>query len=424
MISLNLDKINYKKYSKIETETIEYRNLKQNIVRSWTFLQKTHNLKAGECLCIRALPTKNNEWDNWCIPKELVIFDYNGAEYDKYAEFVTKLVNSKRIYNFYYNTYNISKSKADATCKEREGGFFGKTCNVSSTSIIILDFDNFTHDNYLELKQDLEARGLNGTLDIMSGNGYHIIFRLKENCKDEQLLLKMIKVFQELGYTPDIACQDAARIMRIPFFFNQKPKKYVTSKMSEILDGEYSSKLFTVEEIFEKLGFDYNTFNLEDYYKKKKVGRPTTKKKENLDIEYKEDVDLHTLYRDCNLRVDELPTGIKNMLMGLRKGYSNLQVMILTIFFKRKGYSLEEIQNILEIVESINSNKWNNWCVQDEVERFYNNYGYINKFTLLDMEQYFGEIKIEYKEEMFKIPIGVMEPGALKLYTLLFIMVS
>lgn len=420
-IELDIEKVNYKDFVIKKSEKIEYKNIENNIRQSWCFLQLTHKLDKGECLCIRALPTKTNKWDKWCIPSELVIYGYTQEEYMKYYKFLKGKINGKRIYNFYYNIYNINIEHAKEIWQEK-GGFLGKTCNVSSTNIIMADFDDFTLEDYYRLKEDFKNKGLDGTVDVMSGHGFHIIFRLKERSYDEQLLLKFIKVLQENGYNPDVACQDAARIMRLPFFYNQKPLKYNVATLSEVTDGiVYKSKTFTVEEIFEKLGFDYNNFSLEDYYKeRKKVNRQKREIIKN-EILFNKEVDLIKEYNNVNLNLLELPEGILNMLKGFRKGYSNLQTMVLTLYFKRKGILLEDIQKILNIVKNINGNTWNTWDVEDEVERFYINYNYINKFLLMDMEDTFGTIKMEYENNLCRIPIGLLKPSELKLYLYLLI---
>lgn len=417
MFTLDLNKIDYKNYKKKENESPEYINLKQNISRAWNYIKMTHNLKNGECVCIRALAQATNEWDTYAIPKELIIFNYGYDSYKEFEKFIISKVKSKRIYNFYYNIYNINIRRALETTKEKEGGMFGKSCNVGSTSIIILDFDDFSHSDYLKLKSDLINKGLK-TLDVMSGHGYHIIFRLRENSEDEYLLLKLIKIFQENGYTPDVKCQDAARIMRLPFFFNIK-KNYDTSILAEIISGEYYSETYTVEGIFEKLGFDYNTFDLDQYYQKKKTERKKHKKEETVFVE--NEINLYEYYKDFNFCVDMLPIGIKNMLRGFKKGYSNLQTFTLTIFFKRMGLDIDTIKEIIEKVENINGNKWNVWSASDEAERFFDNYDYMSKYILMDLENVFGEIKITYDEEMFKIPMNVMKPNELKLYSYLLI---
>lgn len=427
MIKLDLDRLKFleccykKKYAK---DRPTYPFINNNFERSWNFLKQTHKLQDGECLCLRSLCFNENKWDKYCYSQELVLYDFSKKSYTQYKRWLRGKCNAEsRIYNFYYGTYNININAAKEECREKGKGFFGKKVNASSLSMLILDFDNFELEDYLKLKNDLKERGLDGTIDLMSGHGFHIIFRLSKNYEDEYLLLKMIKIFQSLGYNPDTACQDAARVMRLPFFYNSKLEKG-KSVMAEIICGETDNKEFTVEEVFEKLGFDYNTFYLDSFYSKdkKKVGRPkkvepTEKKK--VEIEEKE-IDLEEKYGSI-LNLFELPDGIKNMLRGFVPGYSNLQTLVLTLYFKSKNLKLETIQDILNITESINTNKWNYWITNNEVERFYNNYNYINKYTLLECEEKFGEINFYDNNRIYKIPVGMLNPSDLRLYTYLLI---
>lgn len=417
---LNIEKIDYLNFKRHEQEKATYNDINQNISRAWNFLKSTHRLQRGECLCLRAVGTSTNKYDKWAGSEELIISDFDNYHYEEFKNFMTKKVNSKRIYNFYYNIYNINIRKAKETLKESEkDGFIGRSKNVGTTSMMIVDFDNFTNDDYLKMKEDFKKRGLAGTIDNMSGHGFQIIFRLKDNVEDDYLLLKFIKVLQENGYNPDTACQDAGRTMRLPFFYNQKAK-YDTVALSELVSGEYSSKLFTVEEIFKAFGVDYNTFDLDQYYQKKKTekkqSKSTSEKQEEITIK---DININDLYDEINM--SELPVGIQNMMKGFEKGYANLQTMVLTIFFKRKGFSLDKIKEIIQVVESVNGNDWNTTKAVDEAERFYDKYDYINKYTLMDLENVFGEIKINYSEQIYKIPVGIMKPLELKMYTYLLI---
>lgn len=414
---LNLKKIDYKNFKKQEQKEATYIDLNQNISRAWHFLKTTHRLKNGECLCLRSIGTATNKYDRWAGSEELRIYNFDYDYYEEFKNFMTKKVNSKRIYNFYYNIYNISVRRSKENLREKEkDGFFGTSSSVGTTSMMIIDLDNFTNDDYLKMKKDFENRGLIGTIDNMSGHGFQIIFRLKDNIEDDYLLLKFIKVLQENGYSPDTACQDCGRTMRLPFFYNQKAK-YDTVALSELIDGEYSSRLFTVEEIFKSFGVDYNTFDLDQYYQKRKK-QQNKRIEEHEEITYK-NVNINDLYDEINIK--ELPVGIQNMLKGFEKGYANLQTMVLTIFFKRKGFSLDKIKEIIGTVELINGNDWNTIHAADEAERFYNKYDYINKYTLMDLERVFGEIKINYSEQMYRIPIGIMKPVELKIYTYLLL---
>lgn len=420
MKSINLTKIDYKNYEKIENSTCEYDSVEFNLRRSWNFLQQTHEIDGANYLCIRTLVTATNEKDKYARNMEHIVKDYSEESYKAYCKFIRNKLNGKRIHNFFYNIYQMNVYKYNDLTEERlaEGdsvGFMGNGHNSSYTNIICADFDHTSHEEYLKIKEFFLNRGLE-TLDVMSGHGYHIIIRLSERCYDKELLLKWINILESYGLKPDHVCNDSSRVMRLPFFYNKK-KDYTTYSMSEVISNEFNSQTYTIEEVFEKMGFDYNTYQLEEVYKKK-AGRPKKTKKE-IEIEYVEDVDLVSTYP--MLEIDKLPLGIQTMLSGFRKGYSNYQVMTLTIYFKSFSYDIEEIKEILSICESINSNDWNSWDVEQEVERFYYSNIRLKKYDLIDLEEVFGELNLFDNTNMFKIPMGLMESNELKLYMYLLI---
>lgn len=420
MKSINLTKIDYKNYEKIENSTCEYESIDFNLRRSWNFLQQTHELDGSNYLCIRTLCTATNKNDKYARNMELIIKDFSEDSFKLYCKFIKPKLNGKRIYNFFYNIYQMNIYKYKDLVKEKlsEGdsvGFMGNGRDSSYTNILCADFDHTSHEDYLKIKEFFLNRGLE-TLDVMSGHGYHIIIRLSERCYDKELLLKWINILESYGLKPDHVCNDSSRVMRLPFFYNKK-KDYTTYSMSEVISNEFNSQTYTIEEVFEKMGFDYNTYQLEEVYKKK-AGRPKKTKKE-IEIEYVEDVDLVSTYP--MLEIDKLPLGIQKMLSGFRKGYSNYQVMTLTIYFKSFSYDIEEIKEILSICESINSNDWNSWDVEQEVERFYYSNIRLKKYDLIDLEEVFGELNLFDNTNMFKIPMGLMESNELKLYMYLLI---
>jgi hypothetical protein len=396
-------------YIKKESYIPIYDDLDKNIKASWNFIKMTHDIHSNEVCCIRGLATKTNEFDKYCFNKEFVIWSFNNEDFEKYKKFISGLINSKRTYNIFYNTFKISPAKVREWNEEHEkNGFFGKGCNVTATNMVVLDFDGMDFDQYQDLKQFLLDRGLKGTIDIMSGHGYHIVFRI-EDCSDKLILFKFIKIFQELGFNSDITCQDPGRVFRLPYFYNIKPK-YEFATLCEIVNKDEDSKVYKVEEIFEKLGYDYNTFNLDKYYEDKKKERTKKEKQpkqktknETQVVNFDMDFDLDDIYTELNF--DEIPLGIQNMLKGFVEGYSNIQVYCLTMFFKQKGLDLDDIISIIKKCENINNNDWNNWDTEQEIIRFYNNYNYLNKYIYKELETIFGSFSFNI-EDTYIIPVG------------------
>ena len=180
------------------------------------------------------------------------------------------------------------------------------------------------------------------------------------------------------------------------------------------MDGEYRNNIYSINELFSKLGQDYETFTIEKTERKKSTGR--TKKEETEQIEETEtisinDVDVEKLY---NIDMRKIPQGIYNMLKGFQRGYANLQVMSLTLYFKNRGCTCEEIIDILKTTEKINGNDWNEWNIEDEVKRIYNNYDYLSKFIRDELENEFGSFEMG-----FCVPVGIYNPKHLKIYIFL-----
>ena len=411
---LDLNKNDYIEFEKVEVEDCEYLNLNQDISRSWRFLQNTHKLKENEIVCIRGL-VHREKYDKFAYNKELIINSFDDKNFLEYKKFIEKLITGKRIYNLFYNIYKTDKNKAREYYLENSiSKFSGVKANCSGTDILIVDFDNCKKDDYLNIKSFFQERGLQ-TTDVMSGHGYHFIIHLKETCQDELVLSKFLFVLKELGFTPDISCKDAGRVMRMPFFYNRKINKYGNKTIkATLIDGEYSYIEYDLEDVFQKLGYDYNNINLEEEYEKKQKRIYEKHNKEDVNYTYNENVDLYKLYPMLN--IDILPTGIRNMLKGFREGYSNTITMILTLYFKRNGIKLDDIIEILNVTESINSNNWNYWNVEDEVARFYENYDFINKYELIDMEEVFGPIDFYKNVQKYKVPIKMLKANELKLY--------
>lgn len=99
---LNIEKIDYLNFKRHEQEKATYNDINQNISRAWNFLKSTHRLQRGECLCLRAVGTSTNKYDKWAGSEELIISDFDNYHYEEFKNFMTKKVNSKRIYNFYF----------------------------------------------------------------------------------------------------------------------------------------------------------------------------------------------------------------------------------------------------------------------------------------------------------------------------------
>lgn len=429
--NLDLKKNNIDNFEKIELDTIEYKYLEQDIIRSWEFLKKTHNLEMGECLIVVAILVK--KYNNRKLgSKECIITEYDTDNFVKYSLFIKKYAtHSWGAFSFFYKTYNFDYLKVEEIIRRESTPFrqphVGENANVSSTSILVADLDHCSYEEFKEVRQMFLDREIY-PICLSSGHGYHIIVKIN-NVVDSKLLHKFVVLMDKNGIKVDLHCKDAARNFRLPFFLNIK-SEYDTYARAEIIDGEYIDvPVYDAEEVFKKFGGDINYIEEE---KVKYVNSSKKKtKKENNDIEntytdeeiqeferiFDVNVDLIDLYKDIPVAL--FPTGIKNMLKGFQQGVTHYQVMCLVVFLKKYGYTLEQVQSILEITESINGNSWNNWDIDEKVEYFYKNFNGVP--NLNDLRQQFGDIYFIEKDykETYKIPLGITKSNEIQVYLFL-----
>ena len=389
MKTLDLRKIDYKDYKKIEYETDNKDTLEQDIIRLYNFLKTHFTTKENEFILLKVLNTRKSENDDWCKKSdEYILTD----DFENFRNFILKYKKSdKRVFDIFYSVFSMDRFKMKESYKNYY--FLCTKDNASSTSILIADFDGITYKDYLEtIKPTFLNRGIE-TTDIWSGHGIHSIIMLKENCTDKDVLKKWIITLQNAGLTPDVACKDAGRIMRCPFFNNTK-KKYDVFTRAEIICN--TNKKYDLRDIFNRFNQNYDDFKIEE--KIKNIGETRKRQKVNkkdLKVKLLEDNELESYY---NIDLNQFPDGVKNMLKGLRPGFSNMQVYFLTIYLK-KFFEKDEIINILNKLEAINGNSWNSWGMEDEVNRFYE-YAGISKFDFLQLQLEFGKLGIEKENEV------------------------
>lgn len=424
---LDLRKNNINNFETIEVNKIEYENIEQDIIRSWNFLKATHNLEMGECLIIVALLVEKYNNRN-LSSKECIITDFDFENYVNYEMFLKKYSKHRDgSFSLFYKVYNFDYLKCEDIIR-REGTkfkkpFVGKKTTTNSTSLLVADLDDCTFEEYKEIRQMFLDRGII-PIEVSSGHGYHILIKI-HNRVDKYLLKKFVDLMDKNGIKCDKKCTDAARNMRLPFFLNIK-SDYDTYRKAQVIEGEYTNiPTYDAEFVFEAFGGDINYLEEEQV---KYINNNNKKKNkiENNDIEYTEEelkeferifdvnVDLVSLYKDIPIAL--FPEGIKNMLKGFRKGVTHYQVMCLVVFLKKYGYTLEEVQSILEITESINGNKWNNWDIEEKVAYFYNNFNGVP--NLNDLRQEFGDIYFVEKDykETYKVPFGVTKSNEIQVY--------
>lgn len=457
MKELDLKKNNIENFERIEELSISYDTWEQDVIRCWEFLKATHTLENrdtmpelysweqhdyyppgddlmfynekpdNECVCIRAL-IDHKKTKRKCGNHEHIIRSYDDTGFWLFWKFVKKhLFHRDAVYNLFYNIYKVDCVKGE--CFRRATGYkmIGRAENTTSTNLLAVDLDSYSFEEYKEIRKLFLDRNII-PIEVSSGHGFHLLVKI-ESCTDKGLLAKWLQVLSDYNVNVDQHCKDPGRVYRLPFFYNVKSAKYDTVVKAGIMEGEYGVPTYTVEDIFQRFGYEYENWNKNLYCVKEKnenteqtdekgTSKPTVAKKK-VTIRKKNyvnvtDKDLASFYP--MLDITALPEGIKDMLKGFVEGYTYYQLMCMVLFFKRSEYSLKQIKEIVAVTESINGNDWNTWDALEEADYFYQNIYGMNMEELDNLETEFGCITFPAYDNGLKVPLGIMKPNELKLY--------
>ena len=376
-----------------------------------------------------------------------MVFDYLKEKY-------TRCVNGDEVYFcLYYSVFafdNTILKKNERTGKQLEYKHRRFNClaknNAKFTQILVADFDNV--QNYQEFqyyKTILKEIGIGDTLDVMSGNGYQVIWLLDEIIDDKDIILKTTETLITKGFEVDGNVKDCARIMRLApaknckgmsLRFKNKPKvlidtnvltwtetryssDYIFSKLNELetQDTEYARIFFENKEKNEKKKKQIEIEEVEIVEEVEAPKEDTTVEdvtvmeveKEKEEEKFREEVNSDELQRMYKtLDIEGLPVAVRRMLLGFREGKANNMVYFLTQFFKTCGY------NKIGITEAIltlaKQNKFNYaWDdtkeIKSIIDRAWNSEStpvkiyteHLRAFGYIDFEQYY---RITVKERV------------------------
>ena len=360
--------------------------------------------------------------------REHIIRSFDDTGVCLFWQFILKcLFHRDAVYNLFYNIYKVDCVKGE--CFRRATGYkmIGRSENVASTNLLAIDLDSYSFEEYKEIRKLFLDRGII-PIEVSTGHGFHLLVRI-ETCTDKGLLAKWLKVMSDYNVNVDQHCKDSGRVYRLPFFYNIKSAKYDTVVKAGIIEGEHGVPAYTVEDVFQRFGYDYENWDKNLYGVKTTnksdaasaseniVKAASLKKKADVQQRYYKaltDEELSSLYPMLDIAV--LPEGIKSMLKGFIEGYTYYQLMCMVLFFKRSQYSLEQIKDIVTVAESINGNDWNSWDTAEEAEYFYHHIYGIDMEELDNLETELGSITFPAYDNGLKVPLGIMKPNELKLY--------
>ncbi|MGP3783671.1 hypothetical protein [Paenibacillus sp. 1A_MP2] len=170
-----------------------------------------------------------------------------------------QIVNGKGV-DLYFSSfafdYHLEVFKKDGKKYEK-----GKVNNENAlfTSILAMDFDGITAEEFHSQKQRLIELGIE-TIDIFSGHGFQSFILLNHRVTDKDIYKKFTALMLAKGFKVDEALQDPARVLRMPYSFNCKAldskSKYYSATKPEIVpttEVSWTEKRYHITEVFEKL---------------------------------------------------------------------------------------------------------------------------------------------------------------------------
>ncbi|MCM3591245.1 helix-turn-helix domain-containing protein [Brevibacillus borstelensis] len=353
-------------------------------------------------------------------------------------------INGKGVdlyFSAYAFDYGMDVFKKDG--KKYEKGKINNE-NALFTSILPMDFDNITAEEFLIEKQRLMDLGIE-TIDIMSGHGYQSFILLSHKVTDKDIFKKFTTLMLSKGFKVDEAVQDPARVLRMPYSFNckalDKNTKYYDPMNPRIIattDISWTERRYHVTKIFEKLNRLPDVIMQSDRLTDVDVmaipvapltntERKAEKEKAKREIEEVKQIKVETLKAVYSMiDFERLPLPIQKMLAGSQEGLRN-KVMIFIIPFLRNSLGLN-IQTIKQIMTL-----WGERCksaldadfVNKETDRIYKlgfkgKHGHYTEelrkaYGYLEFDKYTKRNKIIIPNGFFE-DMSTMSDGAVRIF--------
>lgn len=312
--------------------------------------------------------------------------------------------------------------------------------NALFTSILPMDFDGMSYEDFLKEKQRLLDLGIE-TIDVFSGHGFQSIILLSHKVLDKDIYKKFAKLLISKGFKVDDVLVDPARILRMPYSFNCKAldekNKYYDPVSPEIIpttDVGWTEKRYHVIDVFEKINDLPDVVApitpLTEIEIKSIITAPITRSdKKKKDIEIAEVKKIHiqnlkTVYP--MLHFDRLPEPVQKMLAGSQEGLRNDVVLFLIPFLRNSlGLSLQTIKHVMVLWGDRCSPRLDEEFIKKEVDRIYS-YGLKGKhgkytekllkaYGYLQFDSYKRDNKIIIPNTIFE-DFDVLSDGAVRIY--------
>lgn len=400
---------------------------KEDLIKIKDFLELVHpflkeDAFKNECIELRAIARQKS-----IKTRNINFWRLDDEKSQSYLEKFYSSISDKP-YCIYYSVFSLDSNKKTY---RPDGSEFPKgyinSQNSVFTQILVADFDKIQKEEYLKYYNQFLDMGIE-PLSVFTGHGYQLIILLKEKCYDKSILKYFNRALLEKGFPVDEQVIDSARVMRLPYTYNNKEfdksNSYHTDtpKRIETYILHSTAKRYSVEKVFSALG---KSINISDSSSDKKsiiTKVPIeTRKKDNVPKSY--DMEFF----------DRLPKAIQNMLTETREHFRNSVLLFLVPYFRNtENLSVEEIKDIMSVWATRCKPPLDIYYIRSEVERLLN-YEFDGKCGKYgdDLRKEFGDLNLDayfkidvktgdvvFPNTFFKL-YDSLHPCAIKIYLML-----
>lgn len=158
-------------------------------------------------------------------------------------------------YCMYYSVFSFSPTTLD---KNSKNAVSINKHNAVYTECLVADFDNIDKIKMKEQEDILNSLGLSEYIKIFSGNGYQLVFLLNEKCYDKNILKTFTYALLQNGLAVDSKIIDCARVMRLPYTFNNKSLKNNIHNPIFTSIKKLTNHRYNIVELMNRLGVNYH----------------------------------------------------------------------------------------------------------------------------------------------------------------------
>lgn len=339
-----------------------------------------------ECIEIRAISRQKNLKN-----KNINLWRTDDTKAQVYLEkFFSSTI--EKPYCIYYSVFSLDYNKRTYRPDGAEylKGYINSQNSVF-TQILVADFDKIQKEEYLKYYNQFLDMGIE-PLSVFTGHGYQLIILLKEKCYDKNILKYFNRALLEKGFPVDEQVIDSARVMRLPYTYNNKEfdesNSYHTNtpKRIETYILHPTAKRYSVEEVFSALGKSINISDSSSDEKSKVAKVPVAARRDD------------NIPKSYNMEFfDRLPKAIQNMLTETREHFRNSVLLFLVPYFRNtENLTVDEIKDIMSVWATRCNPPLDVYYIRSEVERLLNKYNFKGKYGKYtdDMRKEFGELNL------------------------------